>query len=524
MQRRKFLELSLGSGLATVGTSVGSSAKTAARAGRLASPPHSGSHEEHPALEISSDSQIFVDDLLIEHLERVWRSVSHPDKFTGNPIMKADRPWEGYLILQPGTVLYDKREGKFKMWYLAAPSQDRVPPIDGDWSSSFLCYATSQDGVTWEKPDLGLVEFRGAKANNILLTQVNWDHSLVEDEDEPDPSKRYKLLYWQTWKKQNCGIWSAFSADGIHWHNPIRYPSVPCSATGDTFSVLRDLDSKRYLLFHKTVLGPIRKISCLASDDFVSWQDDLQMLQPDDLDQPDTEFYGVSAFPYAGQYIGMLWVFHTYLQIMDTQLVSSRDGLHWQRALNRKIFIPLGYMVNGYDKESFDSKMIWPASAPVQKEDKLWIYYSGFANTHNAVESEHTGQIGLAHLRLDGFCSLDATSEGFVITRALKFQGSHLFVNAEVNAIELQSSGSHPAWAKIFAGAGPEGYVRVEILDELGRPIEGYTASECAPLRGDGVKQQVSWSGGKGLDALRGRAVKLKFIFANTKLYAFRIQ
>jgi hypothetical protein len=116
-------------------------------------------------------------------------------------------------------------------------------------------------------------------------------------------------------------------------------------------------------------------------------------------------------------------------------------------------------MVNGYDKESFDSKMIWPASAPVQKEDKLWIYYSGFANTHNAVESEHTGQIGLAHLRLDGFCSLDATSEGFVITRALKFQGSHLFVNAEVNAIELQSSGSHPAWAKIFAGAGPEGYV-----------------------------------------------------------------
>ena len=31
-----------------------------------------------------------------------------------------------------------------------------------------ICYATSKDGVTWAKPELGLVEYEGSTANNIL--------------------------------------------------------------------------------------------------------------------------------------------------------------------------------------------------------------------------------------------------------------------------------------------------------------------------------------------------------------------
>lgn len=524
MKRRKFLELSLGSGLAMAGTSslpiasepVGLDQSTS-RSDRLAD-------GVSPVWEIGADSEIFLDDFLIQRSEGVWRSVNHPKKFAGNPVIKPDRPWEGYLILQPGTVLFDKAEGKFKMWYLAAPSKWRPPSKGGSWDDCFLCYATSEDGLAWEKPDLGLTEFRGSRANNIILTKVNWDHCLVEDKNDPDSSKRYKLLYWQSWDKEHCGIWTAFSSDGIHWQNPLTYPSVPCSATSDTFSVMRDPVSKQYFLFHKTVLGRIRKVSRLVSDDLINWRDDRLILEPDAHDQPDTQLYGLSGFRYGNQYVGMLWVFHTYLQSVDTQLVSSRDGLHWGRALNRMIFLPLGYMVVGYKGYSFDSKMIWPTSAPIQKDDELWIYYSGFSNPHNALSSEYTGQIGVARLRLDGFCSLDATSEGFIVTRPIKLEGSTLFVNAQVNSNEAQPLGSHPTWRGLFAGTTGEGYVRVEVQDEVERPIEGYSAAESLPLRGDGVHQKVSWGRGKGLSALRGRAVRFKFIIANTKLYSFEVR
>ena len=45
------------------------------------------------------------------------------------------------------------------------------------------------------------------------------------------------------------------------------------------------------------------------------------------MTRPDTQFYGLSAFPYAEQYLGLLWSTHTYAQTMDLQLASSRDGV-----------------------------------------------------------------------------------------------------------------------------------------------------------------------------------------------------
>ena len=35
------------------------------------------------------------------------------------------------------------------------------------------CYAESKDGIHWKKPELGLVEFNGSKANNIVMATIN---------------------------------------------------------------------------------------------------------------------------------------------------------------------------------------------------------------------------------------------------------------------------------------------------------------------------------------------------------------
>jgi hypothetical protein len=58
-------------------------------------------------------------------------------------------------------------------------------------------YAESTDGVTWVKPELGLVAFRGSKKNNLVDVGGAWGFvnlKVVKDEADPDASRRYKMV------------------------------------------------------------------------------------------------------------------------------------------------------------------------------------------------------------------------------------------------------------------------------------------------------------------------------------------
>mgnify|MGYP003306602280 CR=1 FL=1 len=190
----------------------------------------------------SDGTLVFCDDTMLAHTENVWRSLHHPIKHEANPILEADRPWEGYVVLQPGTVVYDEHDGLFKMWYNTQVSRDNP---DAGYN---LCYATSSDGVHWDKPELGLVKFGQSTANNILLQDLAWTHCVLKDEAEADLDKRYKLLFWTL---AGDGIHAAFSKDGVHWSLCEDNPVVPKRATGDTFSVMQAvLDTTFWLATH----------------------------------------------------------------------------------------------------------------------------------------------------------------------------------------------------------------------------------------------------------------------------------
>ncbi len=468
-------------------------------------------------IELTSQVQLFIDDFLIQEMKGIARSLHTPTKAGENPVLVADRPWEGGLSLEAGTVLYEADQGIFRMWYNALFSREKPDVVES------LCYATSADGVNWEKPNLGLVEFQGSRDNNILLMGSNWYHCVLRDDSDPDPARRYKLAYWQTRDRSRCGIWVGFSTDGIHWELHPNNPVVPCAASGDTFAVTQDPVSKHYYLFDKSRIRPLRKVSRMVSSDFVHWRDDQLVLEPDELDQSDTEFYSMVAFPYGSQYLGFLRVFHTYSQLMDVQLASSRDGINWERSARRRVFLPLGFMRNEYGGKSFDSGMN-SALAPAIKDDQLWIYYPGFDNFHNAPALDHHGKIGLARLRLDGFCSLDATSRGYILTKPLRFRGSSLSVNAVVHSMAEPGKTPNPTWAGLFTHATEgQGSIRVEVQDKEGQVISGYEASSCEPLEGDGLKQPVIWQKKTDMAALKDRVVRLKFILTNASLYSFRI-
>jgi hypothetical protein len=477
---------------------------------------------------------LFVDDDQIEVMEHVTRTLHTPVFSTANPVLPPEKPWEGSVILQPGTVIYDKEEHIFKMWYNSLATRSK-PDIQ-----EFICYATSTDGIHWTRPNLGLVEFHSSKDNNIVLKWASWTLSVIKDAYASDRSKRYKLAYWNNYDRETKGLWVAFSPDGVHWNQEEHNPVIPMSASGDTFSVMQDPATHKFWLYHKSVIMPIRKVSRFVSDDFVHWKNDELVLEPDGGDQPDTEFYGLSPFAYGNQYLGFLWMLHTYSQQLDVQLVSSRDGQTWNRSVHRRVFLPLGFMKNGYTGHAFDSDMIMSVAPPALMGGRLYIYYSGHSAKHNAnaieaepnyqenssqVDDTYVGQIALAQLPVDGFVSLDATSEGKVVTRPVRLQGSVMHVTASAGVVATPGKPVNPTWSELFAGSKDgEGEIRVEVEDTEGRPIPGFSSEECNPIKGPISDKLVSWVGKTDLRELNGQLVKFKFVLRNAQLFSYSIE
>ncbi len=141
------------------------------------------------------------------------------DKHPANPVLRRGpegAPDHGHAIMY-GSVL--RIGGKFRMWYLGM-SQTRLASgqAPGYWRP--MCYAESDDGVQWTKPELGLVEFNGSKKNNICLiegevfslTRVNDFLSVLHDPEDPDPRAATSVPTSRIRRLPTCAAAAARSA------------------------------------------------------------------------------------------------------------------------------------------------------------------------------------------------------------------------------------------------------------------------------------------------------------------------
>ena len=65
------------------------------------------------------------------------------------------------------------------------------------------------------------------------------------------------------------------------------------------------------------------------------------------------------------------------------------------------------------------------------------------------------------------------------------------------------------------------GRLTVDLLDAESKPLAGYTAEDCIAIEEDSVAICVRWRGGKGLRALAGQPVRLRFALNNARLYSY---
>lgn len=479
---------------------------------------------------LTDKPRLFVDLGDVELRENVVRVFHQATKYGRSPVLKQEAPWERHSGMT-ASVIYDEEERVFKAWYMAGV------PREGH-AAHVQCLALSQDGIHWERPDLGVHEFAGSKRNNIVIPSTyhdgmdHWESMLKDPLVTGDPEGRahpaqYKAIGWSSydWDGPGAGIYSAWSPDGIRWsHTPEAifhlHPRPGTSdrgPIGDAQSFMIDSRRKRYVAFLRD--GMRRSMS--VSEDFVVWSDPRPFL--DILNEEET-LYNNTGFVYADQYLGFLTHFNrnAYEQTQTLQPLSSRDGDTWHRPgfgqTGYRPLIPIGD-VGEWDR----FQIMLTGGPPIRVGEKLFIYYRGTSRRHNKVKGEfepridpdqdeprfspaHPGfrttmAIGMATLRLDGFASMSASYDGgWMQTRPLAFAGDNLSINV----------------------VSDYGEVHVEVLDEAGKPIPGYTREDCIPVALDSIDAPVTWKDRASVAELAGRTVKLRFHLRNARLYSYR--
>ncbi|HUT75166.1 MAG TPA: hypothetical protein VM221_10095 [Armatimonadota bacterium] len=450
--------------------------------------------------------QLFVDLAGVEnaHASGRWKRmrgverVFHQAAQEPHPVLAPEAPWEcgGFTC----SVIYDEDERVFKLWYLTGVADGR----------HVTCYAVSDDGVNWRRPDLDLHAYAGSAANNIVIPpdyHDGLDHweSVLKDPLEADPSRRYKALGWSSydWDGPLSGIYTAVSPDGLQWtHAPepaFRYHPRPGTSdlgpVGDAHCLMIDTLQRRYVAFLRHL--PHRGIS--FSDDFVRWTQPETFMWALNHQQ---ELYTNSGFVYGDQYLGLVTVFDLDPRRHDLNcwLISSRDGRRWERCPAPAPIIPCRGIGEWNRFVSLNG-----GSPPLRVGDRLYFYYRGTGRRHGPYEgpddTDAPGCVGLATLRADGFASLDASFDGGeVITTRWLIDGGKLVLNAKCDY----------------------GEIRVELLDEADQPLPGYSLAECVPVRGDGIALPVSWKHRPDLSGAAGRTVRLRLRLTNARLYSYR--
>jgi len=133
--------------------------------------------------------QLFIDERFFAEREGIALQMGTPVQHL-EPVLRSDRAWEEWGIGAYNTV-WREADGQWRMWYDATMKTGL--PMEG---ARRLGYAESADGLHWEKPVLGLVEFRGSRANNIvapLVEQQSMQGATVLRDERAAAEERYKL-------------------------------------------------------------------------------------------------------------------------------------------------------------------------------------------------------------------------------------------------------------------------------------------------------------------------------------------
>ncbi|NUQ64871.1 MAG: hypothetical protein HUU20_20600, partial [Pirellulales bacterium] len=466
-----------------------------------------------------------MDDFLIDSLKNVRLELQHPQP--QEIALVCDQPWEGntciyFRIIPDG--------GRFRMWYMGSrwnlePEDPKHPTPSHPY---FICYAESEDGIHWTKPDLGLFEFQGSKKNNICVTEIYDNFTPFKDANpQCPPEAKYKAI-----GQSKDGLVAWRSPDGIHWKRLGEKPIITKGTFDSQNVAFWDPETRKYRAYirdfhrmtpeslaktsdlNRSIRVPawgVRDIRLATSGDFVTWSTpELLNIAPslpseahyiNCIARYDRAPHFFLGFP--ARYVERGWspsmralpdLAHRELRakaeerigtaLTDCVFMSSRDGFNfhrWQEA----------FMLPG--PERFGTWVYgdcYPAYGLIETKSRLPGASKEFSLFFPEEYWMRTTKMRRYTLRIDGFVAASSPLEGGeLLTKPFQFAGKRLSLNFATSAA---------------------GRMHVEVTDAAAKPLPGFTLHESDETFGDSLDRTITWKGNSDISSLAGRPIRLR--------------
>ena len=443
-----------------------------------------------------------------------------------DPFIRGDQPWENWIVDSVYTVIHD--QGRYRLWYEAAPEdlydpQQRQDLPARDIWGVVLCYAESDDGLTWRKPELGLQEWNGSRANNIVIGRQlvgprGFMGAAVFIDDTAPAHQRYRCMFMgmtgqvpgleglphpgtpvdpMTSHHGQTAIFAATSPDGLDWtvhHQPIAWHFA------DTGNVAEwDPALQTYVWYTRGWSWGRRTIARAETTDFHDWPLATPLVTASPIDTPWSDIYTIGKTTYPGNPSTHLMFPNVYDRSADTTSVvalASADNIGWH-------LIPGGPCLQPGPRGSVDGGCVFAGTGLVDLPgDRIGIPYGAFPAPHKHAPPGHGEGVAWATWPRGRLAGLVADHHAEFWTPPLHLHGATLRLNAKT-----QQGGS----------------IRVELQDEHWNPHQGFGLDQSTPIHGNHLDAPVTWDATTRISAAASRPVVLRFQLRQATLFGFEV-
>ena len=512
-------------------------------------------------IDIGSRRELFVDDFLIDSMDGAVRLQLHRP-IRREIVFKTDAPWEGNAsvfssVFQDGDI--------YRMYY---PGGNYAP--DGKVTGWPSCYAESDDGINWRRPELKLHPWK-SKPSNIL--HAGGAHEAVFMDTNPDcpPDQKYKMVEMRgnPNKDDQPALYWLGSPDGINFS---RISDEPFISTGlldsqniafwdPAAGLYREYhregmkitpDSHRAEMFKGQPVGwgmdVARAVRTSTSKDLFSFPEPSMSNDPRNFPKssrvcqgefiewcpgaPIADLYMSNIQPYyraphilmgfPARYVNRGWSELMYdLPGLEDRLARTKTSKKGELGRYGSAITEAMFMTSR-DGRTFKR---WPEAflRPGPREKDSWVYGDNFL---------HWGMVETKSMLEDApnEISMYAT-EGYWQGKCTSFRRLTLRLDGFVSAHAPLAGGEILTKPILFEGGNltlnletsAAGGVRVEIQDIDGKPIDGYALADCPPIYCDRISQVVRWNKpGGDVRPLCGKPVRLRFVLKDADLYSFQ--
>jgi len=444
-----------------------------------------------------------------------------------------------------------------------------------------IAYAESDDGVSWRKPSLKLVDApagidkskhapfpspKGSTKENNLGVPFIIVADLGTSGNVDDPDRRYALRLFPdgavgagaSWEHEERGYFSASIPDFVNdsnWRDKLVDSGGCFNPRRHVVHFWDDVHGE-WVATDQGVTGhwlPSREIARFASKDLVNWES-TSVIYPDSADPHRLDCYDepmqMRPFHAEGIAFGLLSWFHSDRSHPDAgpnlvpsperpevwpwcrkgtnemRITISRDGgLTWDRTSNREAWIPHGTEHDSYDR------LVISALPPAEVGDEDWFYTEVLDGDHLGIRNdlEQTlynhdrhplHQTALYVQKRNRYVSLTTQSYPEVlITEPMMVDGDRLELNVDAGRGRVRVGIALVEPVPTFGDTTPSSAAHMY----ESRFLPGFSLDDCGVVRANSTAHVVKFAGENGVGSLHGKPVRLAIETTNADLYGFRI-